>query len=107
MKFISGKYRLNVSARENKSRTMGQINEKHRWNSHLIIHFSTSEGVSEASKRMSATQAKQAGRSQQMSEQYLRLDSWLYWTIVHFSKNLREITNFSNLFLSQIQRRKL
>ena len=31
--------------------TMGQIKEKHRTNSHPIIHSPTSEGVSEVSER--------------------------------------------------------
>ena len=35
----------------NPDSTMGQNKIKHRINSHLIIHFPTSEGVSEVSKR--------------------------------------------------------
>ena len=38
--------------------TMGQNRKKHRINSHLIIHFPTSSGVSEVSE-----QAKQVKRS--------------------------------------------
>ena len=69
---------------------MGQKRKKHRINSHLIIHFPTSEGVSEVSERVSAAEGaseasslKQANEwavkaNEQMDErvaQYLRPDS--------------------------------
>ena len=37
--------------------TIGQIKEKHRKNSHLINHFSTSEGVSKVSAGEGAREA--------------------------------------------------
>ena len=36
---------------EGEEGTVGQIREKHRTNSHPIIHFPTSEGVSEVGER--------------------------------------------------------
>ena len=48
--------------------TMGQNRKKHRINSHLIIHFPTSEGVSERAKRVV--------RSQRMSERRERTSKW-------------------------------
>ena len=35
---------------------MGQNRKKHKINSHLIIHFPTSEGVSEMSEQVSAAE---------------------------------------------------
>ena len=72
---------------------MVQNRKKHRKNSHLIIHFPTSEGVfkwssaaERASKASSAEQAnKWAVRANEQADervaQYLQLDSWLFWTI--------------------------
>ena len=76
---------------------MGQNREKHRKNSHLIIHFSTCEGVSEVSERASAAEgASEASSSEQANEwavqgnertdeqvaQYCSPDSWLFWPTV-------------------------
>ena len=64
--------------RQKYGRTVGQIREKHNINSHLIIHFPTSERVSEASEsankwKQRSVQAKRAGRSKQTSERCDRM----------------------------------
>ena len=57
--------------------TMVQNRKKHRINSHLIIHFPTSEGVSKVSERANewaqrSARAKRVGRSKQTNERYER-----------------------------------
>ena len=60
--------------------TMVQNRKKLRKNSHLIIHFPTSSGVSEVSERASE-QAN--GRVSGSVLQSQNLYSWLFWPTVH------------------------
>ena len=57
--------------------TMVENREKHRQNSHLIIPFPTSEGVSEVSERANE-------RTDERVAQYCSLYFWLLSTIVYF-----------------------
>ena len=57
------------------SYTMGQNREKHRKNSHLIIHSSTSKGVSEVSEQANEQIDKRVAQD-------FSLYSWLFWSIV-------------------------
>ena len=73
---------------------MGQNRKKHRINSHVIVHYPTSE-VSEEVKDWAqrSAQAKQVvnkwavranKRMDERVAQYFSLYSWLFWTIVHW-----------------------
>ena len=80
-------------------RTMGQNREKHRVNSHLMIHCPTSEGVSKVSERTSERsggreRSEQSRASEQVSGASERANGrasgpvltsrfWVVLTIVH------------------------
>ena len=94
---------------------MGQNRKKHRINSHLIIHFPTSEGVSEFSERANewvqqSMRAKQAGpskfnewavRANEQTDkrvaQYSNLYFLLFWPTVH--GEIAEYSPFCHLCL--------
>ena len=72
---------------------MGQNRKKLRKNSHLIIHFPTSKGVSKVSERVNAVErASKASTAEQVNEwavranervaQYFNLYTWLFWPTV-------------------------
>ena len=64
--------------------TMVDNRKEHRQNSHLIIHFPTSEGVSEVSERANEWAVRANERTDERVAQYLRLDSCLFQTTVEY-----------------------
>ena len=86
---------------------MVENGKKHRQNSHPIIHFPTSEGVSEVSERVSVAEgASEASSPEQASKgategtdkrvaQYFSLYSWLFWPTVKRRTRMKKEQGFT------------